>query len=476
MVANAQHKIIGGSPVDISERPFQAAIFYYSDDAHLDPINMGGAVVINNRWLLTAAHCVYGRPATRMAIELGNTSINPYDDLLSIENVFIHPDYDSTNYVNDIAIIKLSSPISYSNNIQPIKISRQSSYVSGTSALVSGWGRHGVGMNSLYLGQLYKASVTIESCTNQTIKAEASEDMPYEGDSGGPLTISVDGDDLLIGLVSYCSSSDTPIYYPSYYTNVGYYFDWICNIVYSINAPRYLCTSESFVTTINDGTYELSSALSATNLQEGSILVSGSGAIYSWVKVYDRWGELANQKYFWVGAPAVSDVSYDGNKISVSTFGYDADIQRVEWKIGITPYVTLLPEMDYPQNGSSLKKTTVKVRATNNCGTSDWYTTSLMLPVGGGGFITSVNAISQCIEIRVATPQEEIVENAAAYNNNKKEYIEYKLANINTGISVLCGKLPASGGNINYGNLPKGMYLLNIIYPNGEKENFKLDI
>lgn len=53
MVAYAQQRIIGGSAVNVTERPYQAAVF-------VNGIFNGGGVIISNRWILTAAHVVAG--------------------------------------------------------------------------------------------------------------------------------------------------------------------------------------------------------------------------------------------------------------------------------------------------------------------------------------------------------------------------------------------------------------------------------
>ncbi len=472
---NAQKRIIGGSQTSISERPYQAALFTFWDENHLDPRSYGGAVIIDNQWLLTAAHCVCNQEITKLAVEVGETCVNPYDDLLGIDNIYIHPDYDSTYLYNDIALIKLSSPITFNSKKMPIKISPTFNYVSGTNGVVSGWGRRSYG-GPLSLSQLYKADVTISSCSDTQIVAAASANMAYSGDSGGPLTIVNNNEELLIGLVSSCSNSDLPTYYPSHYTNVGYYCDWINSTIYSMNAPRVLCSSESFFANVYGGSYTLGPTLSATTLSDGRIQISGTGSAYSYVKIYDRWGNLVNQKNFWVGIPSISNITYDDSDITLETFGYDMDIQRVEWRIGVTPYVTLLPELNYPRNGAPLRQTTVKARATNGCGTTSWFTTTLMLPRGNGGIITSFNPDTKCIEVRNAIYTEEESALLASSGLTDAGMISYQMANARNGLMAVSGHLPVYGGSIDCSNHPKGLYILTITLADGEKEIIKIKL
>lgn len=71
-VANAQLRIIGGSAVDISQRPYQAAIFINGTFA-------GGGVIISPYYILTAAHvvCATGQvtplPPSSLKVSVGYT-------------------------------------------------------------------------------------------------------------------------------------------------------------------------------------------------------------------------------------------------------------------------------------------------------------------------------------------------------------------------------------------------------------------
>lgn len=50
----SQERIIGGYAVDISQRPFQAAVY----TNYNNPYSFGGGVIISNEWIITAAHVV----------------------------------------------------------------------------------------------------------------------------------------------------------------------------------------------------------------------------------------------------------------------------------------------------------------------------------------------------------------------------------------------------------------------------------
>ena len=51
-ISNAQQRIIGGETIDISQAPYQVAIFNNSKQT------FGGGMLLNNQWILTAKHIV----------------------------------------------------------------------------------------------------------------------------------------------------------------------------------------------------------------------------------------------------------------------------------------------------------------------------------------------------------------------------------------------------------------------------------
>lgn len=74
--------------------------------------------IVAEQWVLTAAHCVFDfnsgfpqRPAPYVAVNIGRDSNNPLESL-SVAEVIVHPDYVEGDTVNDIALVRLTRPIS----------------------------------------------------------------------------------------------------------------------------------------------------------------------------------------------------------------------------------------------------------------------------------------------------------------------------------------------------------------------------
>lgn len=88
IIVNAQLRIIGGSAVDISQRPYQAAVF-------INGLFNGGGVVISPYHILTAAHvvCYEGTtspiPASSIEVSVGCTNLY-YCSKRSVQSVTVH--------------------------------------------------------------------------------------------------------------------------------------------------------------------------------------------------------------------------------------------------------------------------------------------------------------------------------------------------------------------------------------------------
>jgi len=111
----AQADIVGGEDADIQDYPYQVALLSTGGWAYC------GASIINEYWILTAAHCVQGESASNTEVRMG--SDNSYaqgGDTYDSAEIISHPDYNSNSMNNDIALIKLEDPISFNNSTQPV--------------------------------------------------------------------------------------------------------------------------------------------------------------------------------------------------------------------------------------------------------------------------------------------------------------------------------------------------------------------
>ena len=103
--------ITNGSSIQIQEVPYQVSIQSKSDGKHF----CGGSI-INNKYVLTAAHCVSGQSISNIKIKAGFSSQNnPGSNLQSYnaKRVVVHPNFNSVTLDYDIALIEIDGTFSF---------------------------------------------------------------------------------------------------------------------------------------------------------------------------------------------------------------------------------------------------------------------------------------------------------------------------------------------------------------------------
>jgi len=230
-----QPKIVNGTNAKIEEFPYMVALHYNSF------LSCAGTL-LNELWVLTAAHCLSGLPAN-MSIEYSTTEIsNGYDGPRTafVESYLRHEDYDSSLIRNDVGLIKLKEPLDTGLHGSPVKLASPGSfYQTGTPTVVAGWGRIGSGEPiSLILQkvelQIYsyydcKAAHDLSTSTLGIYRTNICAGVPEmgksecNGDSGGPLVV----DGIQVGIVSWSIKPCAIAPYPGVYTDVSHYLGWI---------------------------------------------------------------------------------------------------------------------------------------------------------------------------------------------------------------------------------------------------------
>ncbi|XP_050454706.1 trypsin-7-like isoform X2 [Cataglyphis hispanica] len=227
-------RIVGGRNAKPGEIPYQVSLQIIETGHHFC-----GGVVLNQKYVLTAAHCVFGKNVSLISATVGTTDLRKPHAVHFIESSYVHKEYDENNsWFNDIALLKLKTPFKFSTLISPVVLPEQNQIVKTNSiAIVSGYGRlwyNGNKTTELHVANIKVADQaycrymyekhsknifdTAHICANEPTVERGS----CKGDSGGPLTV----DGKLVGLVSWSyRCSDTV--YPSVYTRVPSYVNWI---------------------------------------------------------------------------------------------------------------------------------------------------------------------------------------------------------------------------------------------------------
>lgn len=149
-------RIVGGQEIDIIHRAFQISLlnggFHYC-----------GGSIVNANTIVTAAHCAQNA-ASRYSIRAGSNSRLSGGQVISVREVINHPDYTSSGFDSDVAILKLSQDLDFGSNVQAIKLApRDYAFEDGDYLHVSGWGSLSVSLYNICFSQqkIYEFSIIV---------------------------------------------------------------------------------------------------------------------------------------------------------------------------------------------------------------------------------------------------------------------------------------------------------------------------
>ncbi|MGV1006521.1 MAG: S1 family serine peptidase, partial [Candidatus Nanopelagicales bacterium] len=107
-----RERIVGGEDASIEDAPWQVSL-QYSDTTPPYLAHYCGGSIVSAEWIVTAAHCVEDVNPADIAVLAGVTELT-YNPLprKAVAAIVIHPGYDSGTFVNDVALIRLSTALS----------------------------------------------------------------------------------------------------------------------------------------------------------------------------------------------------------------------------------------------------------------------------------------------------------------------------------------------------------------------------
>lgn len=227
------HYIIMGDRVQPGEIPWQAYLLVTESNGQM--AECGGSL-IRPKWVFTAAHCI--ADSQKVLVHLGGTNKNnmPYRKYADL-NVW-HGYYDPKKIGYDVGLVRLSVAAS-GKGIGSIPMAPDCvGSLAGTIMRVSGFGRTSSdGNSSPDLMKVSLRGITNEECSkiygkihiqDSTLCATYSTQLGQNtcfGDSGGPLTVRVDGRHVLAGIVSFVAKGNCEGY-PSGYARVTSFRSW----------------------------------------------------------------------------------------------------------------------------------------------------------------------------------------------------------------------------------------------------------
>ncbi|KAL0124391.1 hypothetical protein PUN28_006312 [Cardiocondyla obscurior] len=174
--------IVGGEDAPAGKYPYQVSL--RKSGSH----SCGGSI-INQYTILTAAHCIVGYTGNSNAlksltIHAGTNLLSEDGNVYKAKRAIVHKRYSALLLTNDVGLLILTTPITFTQNVQSIPLATTDVAPAGSPCTLSGWGT-------------------------------------TSGDSGGPLV----AEGVQIGIVSFgvpCARGA-----PDVFTKVSAFTDWI---------------------------------------------------------------------------------------------------------------------------------------------------------------------------------------------------------------------------------------------------------
>uniref|UniRef100_A0A8W7P4J9 Peptidase S1 domain-containing protein n=1 Tax=Anopheles coluzzii TaxID=1518534 RepID=A0A8W7P4J9_ANOCL len=233
-------RIVNGYVAQPGQFPYQVAIL------STFPTGSGlcGGSVLTANYVLTAAHCVDVSNGGLVIYGAQDRTVNePSQQRIAFEQsgVRLHPNWNPSLIRYDIATIRVVSPVTFSDRIQPVTLPRLSDVgndFAGLIGTVSGFGRFSDSIQeaSAILRYVNNPIQTNLACSVRFPGVVQPENIclsgdsgrgACQGDSGGPLTIVRDGTTVQLGVVSFGLALGCELNWPSVFARTTSFLAWI---------------------------------------------------------------------------------------------------------------------------------------------------------------------------------------------------------------------------------------------------------
>lgn len=230
-------RIVGGEEAEVGFAPYQVSI------QSIFGSHLCGGVIIDEQWILTAAHCVEDYPLDVLRVIAGTNNWHQPGVVREMVTAIPHCMNDRPIfYHNDIAVARLKEPLIFDNLTNKIELSHEV-LKKGDIVTLTGWGATRLnGDPPALLRKIDLNFVPHEECRSLWDDDEGVDighictltktgEGACNGDSGGPLVFK----GKLVGLVNWgapCARGK-----PDMHASTVYYYDFIqrslaqCNIL-----------------------------------------------------------------------------------------------------------------------------------------------------------------------------------------------------------------------------------------------------
>ncbi|KAL9985424.1 hypothetical protein ACROYT_G007835 [Oculina patagonica] len=203
-------RIVGGNQAQNGSWPWQAMLAYAGGSQFC------GGSLIDQQWVVTAAHCVHDTSASEIVVRMGAYKITDIAQELRVVQIIINDEYDPDTYTHDIALLRLETRAILGEGVGLVCLPDENfALVTGKECFITGWGTLSSGGSQPdYLQEASVAKVSKKKCK----KAYGWSNIDYsmicagfdaggvdacQGDSGGPMVCEFNDKWYLEGVTSW---------------------------------------------------------------------------------------------------------------------------------------------------------------------------------------------------------------------------------------------------------------------------------
>jgi len=232
-----EERIVNGK--DATYAPWVVALMR-SDGGSLFEDHYCSGTIINESWILTAAHCVAKEQPSELYIVAGIIDLlgTKEGQKGQVKKIIVHQRFSWDDLSNDISLLKLRRPLTLNNDVAVMELANQGDPLDiGQEYTVEGWGALGFpadkfpsvlqvleGVPHYKIGKCFRKLPYISKQRHICAGGIRGYDA-CTGDSGGSLWRMVDSRPLLYGITSYGYQCATKL--PGVYTKVSFFRKWI---------------------------------------------------------------------------------------------------------------------------------------------------------------------------------------------------------------------------------------------------------